>query len=67
MLRAVRASVLIVIVALAFAAQAAAQATISYRFSFPDHVHHIAQVEATFADLPDAPRSGDDLVSILLS
>jgi predicted metalloprotease with PDZ domain len=44
---------LIVIVCLCASSVAHAQAPITYQLSFPERAHHLMQVEATFAEVPD--------------
>ncbi|WP_446742606.1 M61 family metallopeptidase [Silvibacterium acidisoli] len=41
--------------AMALSASAESSPTVAYRFSFPDAVHHVMQVEATFEHLPPRP------------
>ena len=48
-----RAHLLAIVGVLASTLAAYAQAPISYQFSFPEREHHLMQIEATFADLPD--------------
>src|SRR6266540_4559921 len=52
-MRRLRAPLLAIVCFLASSFTAHAQAPISYQLSFPEREHHLMQVEATFADVPD--------------
>jgi predicted metalloprotease with PDZ domain len=55
MIRTARSVVLAAVVVTCAALDAAAQAPIAYRLSFPEREHHLLTVEATFPDLPKGP------------
>jgi predicted metalloprotease with PDZ domain len=52
-MRPLRALTVAIVCLLASSFDAQAQASISYQLSFPEREHHLMQIEATFADVPD--------------
>jgi predicted metalloprotease with PDZ domain len=52
-MRPMRALTVAIVCLLASSFDAHAQAPISYQLSFPEREHHLMQIEATFADVPD--------------
>ena len=54
-MRPLRSWVLAVVVAMASASAAGAQAPVAYRLSFPEREHHLMQVDITFPDVPTGP------------
>ncbi len=51
----IRAGLVIALSTAIAGAPAHAQSPIEYRLSFPDAIHHVMQVEATFPDVPPGP------------
>ena len=54
-MRPLRSWVLAIVVAMASASAAGAQAPVAYRLSFPEREHHLMQVDITFPDVPTGP------------
>ena len=54
-MRPLRSWVLAVVVAMASASAAVAQAPVACRLSFPEREHHLMQVDITFPDVPTGP------------